>query len=115
MASTESATATTAPATTASDATSTKPPAVRRQSTIDDSRVKKLEQQLAQRPEREELQDKNILKDASVAPSLVAKAEQLKKSKMEDALNSKLSQRPAPEHLVKEGILNTDENPAEVN
>jgi len=102
--------ATSTATTTAPDAP--KPAAVRRQSTIDDARLKKLEQQLKQRPEREELQDKNILKDGSVAPALVAKAEQLKKSQMEDALNIKLSQRPAPEDLVQGGILKSDEYPA---
>lgn len=37
----------------------------RRQSTIDDARLKKLEEQLKQRPEHKELQDKNILKGVS--------------------------------------------------
>jgi len=41
-----------------------KPQPHRRQSTLDDAAVKKLETQLKQRPERDELEGKNILKRA---------------------------------------------------
>jgi len=66
---------------------------------------------LSQRPEREELVERNILPDSNVAPSLMAARKELERSKLEDTLESKLKSRPALEELVKEGILNKDEVP----
>ncbi|EJD02987.1 uncharacterized protein FOMMEDRAFT_44663, partial [Fomitiporia mediterranea MF3/22] len=76
-----------------------------RHSSFDEEAVKNLEKQLAKRPEKSELVEKNILKDDRVAPALQAAREQLEKSKLQDKLGQALQHRPKPEELVKEGIL----------
>lgn len=88
---------------------------VRRQSTLDQETVAQLEKKLGNRPEKGELQEKNILKDDHVAPSLVAKAEELKRAQLEDNLEHKLQQRPKPDELVQKGILQGDEAPGTEN
>jgi hypothetical protein len=82
-----------------------------RQNSLSTETLEVLEKRLAQRPERQELQDRNILKDGSVAPALQAARDQLQRSQLEDQLDHKLMQRPRPEELVKSGILNADEAP----
>ncbi|KAG8953527.1 hypothetical protein FRC04_002369 [Tulasnella sp. 424] len=71
----------------------------------------KLERKLSLRPEREELVERNILKNTSVAPSLQAAQADLERAQLEDKLEQKLQARPKPDELVKEGILNADEVP----
>jgi hypothetical protein len=44
--------------------------------------------------------------DSKVAPSLQAAQAELKRSQLEDSLEKALAQRPNPDELVKEGILN---------
>ncbi|KAG8813403.1 hypothetical protein FRC17_001588 [Serendipita sp. 399] len=65
-----------------------------------------LEKALENRATREELVDRNILPDTHIAPSLMAARKELERSRLEDSLEGKLKNRPDPETLVKEGILN---------
>jgi len=83
-----------------------------RQNSLDSETVQSLEKRLAQRPDRQELQDRNILKEGNVAPALQAAREQLQRSQLEDKLDQKLLHRPTPEELVKSGILKPEEAPA---
>ncbi|KAN0129236.1 hypothetical protein V8E53_012935 [Lactarius tabidus] len=82
-----------------------------RQNSLSTETLEALEKRLSQRPERQELQDRNILKDGSVAPALQATRDQLQRSQLEDKLDQKLQSRPRVEELVKSGILNADEAP----
>jgi len=70
-----------------------------------------LEKKLAQRPDKQELIDHNILPASNVAPALQAAQKELERSLLEDTLDSKLKNRPPAEQLVKEGILQKDEAP----
>lgn len=72
---------------------------------------KRLEKAIESRPDQRELVDRNILKDTTVAPSLQAARDRLKRSQLEDKLEGDLQSRPKPEELVKRGILNEDEAP----
>ncbi|KAF8744934.1 hypothetical protein AX14_012759 [Amanita brunnescens Koide BX004] len=75
-------------------------------SALDESTLLKLEKQLNERPQKQELIERNILKDdKGIAPSLIAAREQLQRSRLEDSLDSALQHRPKPEDLVKQGIL----------
>ncbi|KAK3830586.1 MAG: hypothetical protein JOS17DRAFT_746815 [Linnemannia elongata] len=60
---------------------------------------------LKERPAPEELVEKNILKDPKIAPALQQHAEELKKSQLEDVLNSKLEHRPPASELIDHNIL----------
>ncbi|KAG0295713.1 hypothetical protein BGZ96_011180 [Linnemannia gamsii] len=60
---------------------------------------------LKERPAAGELVEKNILKDPKLAPALQQHAEDLKKSQLEDALNSKLEHRPPASELIDHNIL----------
>ncbi|KAH9978861.1 hypothetical protein BGW80DRAFT_1281407 [Lactifluus volemus] len=82
-----------------------------RQNSLSAETVQALEKRLAQRPDRQELQDRNILKEGNVAPALQAVRDQLQRSQLEDKLDQKLTQRPKPEELVKSGILWPEEAP----
>ncbi|KAI9612297.1 hypothetical protein KEM48_004314 [Puccinia striiformis f. sp. tritici PST-130] len=75
-------------------------------------KTKKLEKLLADRPDKTELIEKNVLKPGNLAPSLQAKQAELEKSQLEDKLNAALAHRPDPEILVKEGILTEEETAA---
>ncbi|RGP72762.1 rpel repeat [Fusarium sporotrichioides] len=105
---------------------------------VDDSpispveRRNSLEAHLKHRPERSELIEKNILPASNAAPGLLAhqkevsspplgqniyvafrsaaadKTSQLEKHMLEDKLNDKISHRPDPESLIKEGVLRDD-------
>eukprot|EP00128_Syssomonas_multiformis_P018966 Colp12_sorted_trinity150504_noHs@18048 len=57
------------------------------------------------RPEQQELVDRNILHGGNVAPSLQQAQDELKKRKIEDTLNDKLSHRPEEADLVAHNIL----------
>ena len=53
----------------------------------------------------------NILPDSSAAPALQGQQKELEKHMRADSLEQKIQHRPKPEELVKEGILQEDENP----
>ncbi|KAI0015706.1 RPEL repeat protein [Xylariomycetidae sp. FL0641] len=74
----------------------------------DMDRKNSLEQRLKQRPDRAELVDKNILPASAAAPSLQEKQKELAKHMRADSLNDKISHRPSPEKLMKEGVLHDD-------
>ncbi|KAF5629734.1 uncharacterized protein FTJAE_8483 [Fusarium tjaetaba] len=86
-----------------------------------------LEAHLKHRPERSELVDsqesltlhpcayntdmrqtENILPASTAAPGLQAHQKELEKHMLEDKLNDKISHRPDPEDLIKEGVLHDD-------
>ncbi|GAA96103.1 uncharacterized protein L969DRAFT_17169 [Mixia osmundae IAM 14324] len=69
----------------------------------------KLESLLKNRPQRDELVDKNILKDSRVAPALQAAEAELARAQAKDTLEAKLQARPMPEELVQEGIAQKGE------
>ena len=48
---------------------------------------------------------KNILSDSQAAPALQEKQKELEKHMRADSLEKSLKERPKPEDLVKEGIL----------
>ncbi|WVR05168.1 hypothetical protein IAU60_002180 [Kwoniella sp. DSM 27419] len=70
----------------------------------------KFEKLFESRHTADELQDKGILKGAP-GDSLAGKRADLEKAMNKDHLESGIAQRPAPEELVKKGILNPDETP----
>ncbi|QRV93960.1 RPEL repeat protein [Ceratobasidium sp. AG-Ba] len=72
-----------------------------------------LEKRLKERPEKKELVDRNILKDSTAAPALQAAQDRLQRAQLENKLEHALQARPKPEELVKDGILNKDEVPAQ--
>ncbi|KAF8224991.1 hypothetical protein L208DRAFT_453058 [Tricholoma matsutake] len=73
-----------------------------RQSSIDEETRQKLEKRLSERPDKNELVERNILKDGkSVSPRLIATREKLERSRLEDKLVHALQQRPKPDELVK--------------
>jgi len=98
-------------ATVIAEGTSTRP---LRHNSLNTETVEALEKRLAERPDRQELQERNILKEGNVAPALQAARDQLQRSQLEDKLDQKLLQRPKPEELVKSGILRADEVPTDV-
>ena len=53
----------------------------------------------------------NILPDTTAAPALQEKQKELDKHMRMNSLEQKLQNRPKPEELVKDGILEADENP----
>ncbi|KAI1492728.1 hypothetical protein F5X96DRAFT_625184 [Biscogniauxia mediterranea] len=67
-----------------------------------------LEQHLKQRPDRSELVHRNILLASTAAPGLQEKQKELEKHMRADSLNDKISHRPTPEALIKEGVLHED-------
>ncbi|KAF5674746.1 RPEL repeat protein [Fusarium heterosporum] len=76
---------------------------------IDDSSISpverrnSLEAHLKHRPERAEL-----VETSTAAPGLIAHQKELEKHMLEDKLNDKISHRPDPEALIKEGVLRDD-------
>lgn len=50
----------------------------------------------------------NILPDSIAAPSIQGQQRELAKHMRADSLEQKLQQRPKPEELLKEGILDED-------
>lgn len=71
-------------------------------------RKNSLEQHLMHRPDRSELVEKNILPASTAAPGLQEKQKELEKHMRADSLNDKISHRPTPEKLMKEGVLHDD-------
>ncbi|KAJ3050415.1 hypothetical protein HK097_008633, partial [Rhizophlyctis rosea] len=70
-----------------------------------EERGKALKSCLKQRPERTQLEEMNIIKGAGLDASLVAAQQRLKRSQLEDMLNTRLEHRPAPEELQEARIL----------
>ncbi|TDL24207.1 hypothetical protein BD410DRAFT_767385 [Rickenella mellea] len=83
----------------------TKPVPARRQSSVDDQTLKKLEDHLRDRPDKNKLVEEGILKSGNVAPAIQAARDELQRSQLQDKLGQALQNRPKPEELVKEGIL----------
>ncbi|KAI8958068.1 hypothetical protein F5Y11DRAFT_337518 [Daldinia sp. FL1419] len=67
-----------------------------------------LEQHLKQRPDRSELIERNILPASNAAPGLQEKQRELARHMRADSLNEKISHRPPPEKLIKDGVLHED-------
>ncbi|THH03912.1 hypothetical protein EW145_g5912 [Phellinidium pouzarii] len=87
-------------------------PQAKRQSSLDEATMHKLEKQISDRTEKKsELVERNILKDDRVAPALQAAREQLERAQKQDRMEHALLHRPKPEELVKEGILQPDDVP----
>ncbi|KAK0713871.1 hypothetical protein B0T26DRAFT_718769 [Lasiosphaeria miniovina] len=74
----------------------------------DPARKNSLENHLMHRPDRQELVEKNILPASMAAPGLQAQQKELEKNMRADSLNEKISHRPAPEALIKDGLLRED-------
>lgn len=55
----------------------------------------------------------NILPNSTTSPAIASAAHDLEKHMRADSLNEKISHRPKPEDLVKEGILTED--PTEID
>ncbi|KAF8622357.1 hypothetical protein AX15_007088 [Amanita polypyramis BW_CC] len=88
---------------------------MQRHSTLDEATVLRLEKQLNERPDKQDLIERNILKDdKGIAPSLIAAREKLERSRLEDKLDQALQQRPKAEQLVEQGILK-DEGASEAS
>ncbi|KAI3482291.1 hypothetical protein L1887_55052 [Cichorium endivia] len=68
----------------------------------------KLEGRLERRPEKDDLVNRGILKDQSVAPALQGKKEELERARLGNSLQKELEHRPDPEELRQKGILPQD-------
>ncbi|KAF7559089.1 hypothetical protein G7046_g5056 [Stylonectria norvegica] len=79
----------------------------------DQARKNSLENHLQHRPERDQLVEKNILPASNAAPGLQAQQKELQKHMLEDKLNDKISHRPDPEELIKDGVLRDDPRTAQ--
>lgn len=53
----------------------------------------------------------NILPATNAAPALQAHARELEKNMLADNLEHKIQNRPQPEDLIEQGILEEDEDP----
>ncbi|EIM20649.1 hypothetical protein WALSEDRAFT_69577 [Wallemia mellicola CBS 633.66] len=70
-----------------------------------DKEINKLEGFINVRPSKEELVERNILKDSQIAPSLLSKQMELERHQLEDNLDHAVSHRPTAEELQARGIL----------
>ncbi|KAG1222506.1 hypothetical protein G6F68_020624 [Rhizopus microsporus] len=59
----------------------------------------------SQRPDVQDLVDRNIIKDPKVAPAIQQQREELERRKIEDTLRHKIDHRPTPDELVALSIL----------
>jgi len=64
-----------------------------------------LEKKLEHRPDQDSLEQRNILKDTDVAPSLAAKKAELEKEQLADSLSKKVAERPKEDALKEKGVL----------
>jgi hypothetical protein len=64
-----------------------------------------LNKAIASRPEKDELVERNILPDSTVAPSLQNHQRELAAAMRRDSIEKHLQTRPSPAELIKEGIL----------
>lgn len=53
----------------------------------------------------------NILPDSNAAPAIQGQQRELERHMRADSLEEKVKNRPKPEDLIKEGILQADEDP----
>ncbi|KIP06593.1 hypothetical protein PHLGIDRAFT_19408 [Phlebiopsis gigantea 11061_1 CR5-6] len=83
-------------------------PTPQRKLSVDPQTAESLERRLTFRPDKQDLVERNILKDDKVAPSLQAARDKLQRSQLEDKLGHALLQRPKREELEQEGILKPD-------
>lgn len=74
----------------------------------DPARKNSLENHLVNRPDRQELVEKNILPATTAAPGIQAQQKELQRHMRADSLNEKISHRPSPEALIKDGVLHDD-------
>lgn len=74
-------------------------------SPLSDQDRARLEHSLGHRPDRQELEEKNILKPGNLAPALQARRDELQKSQLADKLEGRLERRPEKDELVIRGIL----------
>lgn len=72
------------------------------------SRSALLNRKLSQRPHRDELVERGIISESQCAPSLHQAEKSLKRSRLQDELNSRLSDRPGPLDLIQKNILHVD-------
>ncbi|CEP17226.1 hypothetical protein [Parasitella parasitica] len=75
--------------------------------------TKNLEEQLAHRPDIQDLVDRNIIKDPKIAPAIQQQREELGKAKIADNLRHKIDHRPTPEELAEKNILKGGETKSE--
>lgn len=68
-----------------------------------------LKHKIQRRPDRQELIQQHILEDTTVDPNIHERQRQLKKARLADDLNDRLSHRPGPLELIKGNILRIDE------
>jgi len=64
-----------------------------------------LEKRLAQRPEVQDLKNRNILLDTTAAPAIQSAQKELERQKIQDAVKKSLEHRPEREELVERNIL----------
>ncbi|KAI9680354.1 MAG: hypothetical protein M1829_001240 [Trizodia sp. TS-e1964] len=64
-----------------------------------------LEKHLQQRPDPQDLRDRNILRDTSVVSSLQSRAHDLERLRASDSLKKGLGKRPERDELVERNIL----------
>ncbi|KAF7321404.1 Rpel repeat protein [Mycena kentingensis (nom. inval.)] len=76
-----------------------------------DANASELQKKLEQRPPKEALVERNILKDDhGVSPALVVAREQLQRSQLQDTLSNALAHRPTKEELESKGIMQKPED-----
>ena len=56
----------------------------------------------------------NILPDSTAAPGILGQQKELERHMRQDSLDKKLQSRPKPEDLIKEGILEAEEDPTKL-
>ncbi|KAG9576723.1 hypothetical protein KCU84_g22346, partial [Aureobasidium melanogenum] len=66
---------------------------------------------IASRPDKDELVERNILPDSTAAPALQSHQRELAAAMRRDSIEKHLQTRPSPAELIKEGILEANENP----
>jgi hypothetical protein len=74
------------------------------------SRSELLNDKLSRRPDRDDLIKQGILYDSQCAPSLQYAEHALKRARLADELNNRLSNRPGPLELIQDHILHVDTN-----
>jgi len=73
--------------------------------------VGEIGKRLSKRPEREEIVQKNILKEQpNVSPALVQAKIELEKQKFQDKLSGKIGRRPSKQELEARNIIRPDDN-----
>jgi len=64
-----------------------------------------LEKRLTQRPDAQDLKNRNILLDTTAAPAIQSAQKELERQKIQDSLKKGLEQRPEREDLIERNIL----------